>query len=376
MGTGAVSILFASFPYGHDTHAMNIFSLVFFFLNLFLVILFTALTFARYYLYPYIWPITLNHPVSSLYIGCFPMGVATLINVAVDVINTRYGFGGKVFLYFIWAVWWIDVLVSVLCCWGMVHVMQTTQTHSLQAMTTVWLLPVVTVIVASSSGGVLAGALQKYSPIHALISSTIAVFLVIVGLSLALMMLTTYLLRLIIYGPPSGATVLSTFLPLGPTGQAGFSVLLIGQNFKSLLPFQSDSGSSDFLQSSTSGVIVYNICVCISFLLWCIASMWIVYAFLAVQDVVRRGRFPFKLPWWGLVFPNGVYANLTINLSVTFDSRFFRIFGAIYAIGTLILWTFITTKSMVMVYDRTIFEALEDLDMVRPDKHSQESGQH
>lgn len=32
--------------------------------------------------------------------------------------------------------------------------------------------------------------------------------------------------------------------------------------------------------------------------------MWIVYAFLAVQDVVRRGRFPFKLPWWGLVFPN------------------------------------------------------------------------
>lgn len=122
-GTGAVSILFASFPYGHDTHAMNIFSLVFFFLNLFLVILFTALTFARYYLYPYIWPITLNHPVSSLYIGCFPMGVATLINVAVDVINTRYGFGGKVFLYFIWAVWWIDVLVSVLCCWGMVHVM-------------------------------------------------------------------------------------------------------------------------------------------------------------------------------------------------------------------------------------------------------------
>jgi tellurite resistance protein TehA-like permease len=171
-------------------------------------------------------------------------------------------------------------------------------------MTTVWLLPVVTLVVASSSGGVLAAALEKYSPIHALISSTIAVFLVAIGLSLALMMLTVYILRLIIHGPPPGAMVLSAFLPLGPTGQAGFSVLLIGQNFKSLFPFQNDGGNSDFLRSSTSGDTIYNLCICISFLLWCIASMWIIYALLAVQHVVRGGRFPFKLHWWGLVFPN------------------------------------------------------------------------
>jgi tellurite resistance protein TehA-like permease len=102
---------------------MDILSLVFFFLNMVLVILFIALTFARYCLYPHIWTVSLQHPVSSLYISCFPMGVTTLINVAVDVINTRYDFGGKAFLYFIWAVWWIDVLISVLCCWGMVHIM-------------------------------------------------------------------------------------------------------------------------------------------------------------------------------------------------------------------------------------------------------------
>jgi tellurite resistance protein TehA-like permease len=179
-------------------------------------------------------------------------------------------------------------------------------------MTPVWLLPVVTLVVASSSGGVLAEALQKYSPMHALISSTTAVFLVVIGLSLALMMLTLYLSRLIIFGLPSGATVLSAFLPLGPTGQAGFSVLLIGQNFKSLLPFQSGSGSPDFLGASTSGAIIYNLCVCISFLLWCLASMWIIYALLAVQHVVRGGRFPFKLPWWGLVFPNVRYISSSI----------------------------------------------------------------
>ena len=179
-------------------------------------------------------------------------------------------------------------------------------------MTTVWLLPVVTLVVAASSGGVLAEALQKYSSMHAFISSTTAVFLVVIGLSLAWMILTTYLLRLIIYGLPSGATVLSVFLPLGPTGQAGFAVLLIGQSFKSLLPFRNGSVNSDFLRSNTSGDAIYNLCVCISFLLWCIASMWIIYALLAVQEVVRGGRFPFKLPWWGLVFPHVCYVFIPI----------------------------------------------------------------
>ena len=102
---------------------MNVFSLVFFFLNVSLFSLFAAFTVARYYLYPHIWAITLHHPVSSLYIGCFPMGVTTIINVAVDVINTRFNFGGKKFLYFIWAVWWIDVSISAVCCWGIVHIM-------------------------------------------------------------------------------------------------------------------------------------------------------------------------------------------------------------------------------------------------------------
>lgn len=176
------------------------------------------------------------------------------------------------------------------------------QKHSLQAMTSVWLLPVVTLTVAASSGGVLARALQKYSPLHALISVTVAVFLVIVGLTLALMIITVYLLRLIVYGLPPGPTILSVFLPLGPTAQSGYAVLLIGQNFKSLLPL--DHGNSDFLQSNSTGETINVVCVCIAFLLWSLALMAIIFAFIGIQDGIRQTRIPFKLPFWGLVFPN------------------------------------------------------------------------
>ena len=51
------------------------------------------------------------------------MGATTLINVAIKLINHEYNIGGRPFAYAIWAVWWLDVVISVICCWGMVHVM-------------------------------------------------------------------------------------------------------------------------------------------------------------------------------------------------------------------------------------------------------------
>ena len=168
-------------------------------------------------------------------------------------------------------------------------------------MTAMWLLPVVTLIVASSSGGVLCKAIQVYSRPHALQTLTVSVFMVTIGLSLASMILTIYLMRLIIHGLPRGTSTLSVFLPLGPTGQSGYAILLIGQNINNILPFPSES---NFLNSSTAGAAVEEISICVSFLLWSLATMWILYALLAVYSRLRQSRVAFKVSFWGLVFPN------------------------------------------------------------------------
>jgi tellurite resistance protein TehA-like permease len=169
----------------------------------------------------------------------------------------------------------------------------------------VWLLPVVTFVVASSSGGILAAPLQEFSPSHALITVVFSIFMVTIGLSLSFMILTIYYLRLMVYGLPEGATILSSFLPLGPIGQAGFSILLIGKNVKSLLPLT--YGDSEILRASTTGDTINVICLCISIVLWSFATMWVIFALLGIQEVARESRIPFKLPFWGLVFPNGLY---------------------------------------------------------------------
>ena len=168
-------------------------------------------------------------------------------------------------------------------------------------MTAIWLLPVVTLIVASSSGGVLCRAIQVYSQLHALQTLTVSVFMVTVGLSLAFMILTIYLMRLILHGLPPGTSTLSVFLPLGPTGQSGHAILLIGQNINNILPYPSQS---TFLNSSTTGAAVEAISICVSFLLWSLATMWILYALLAVYSRLRQQRIEFIITFWGLVFPN------------------------------------------------------------------------
>jgi tellurite resistance protein TehA-like permease len=122
-GTGAISLLFQGFPYDPDSQTFKIFTLIFFFLNFFLFILFTIITAARYILFPKIWSLMIQHPVQGLYTGCFPMGVTTLINVSVHTIYQDYKFGGKIFLYVIWWIWWADIAISCLCVWGMVQIM-------------------------------------------------------------------------------------------------------------------------------------------------------------------------------------------------------------------------------------------------------------
>lgn len=82
-------------------------------------------------------------------------------------------------------------------------------------MTAVWLLPVVTLVVASSTGGLVAKALLPHSAQFALLTATFSFVMVIIGLSFALMFITIYALRLVAYGPPDISLILSSFIVLG-----------------------------------------------------------------------------------------------------------------------------------------------------------------
>lgn len=348
MGTGVISALFHNFPYGSPTVLDNL-SVIFTIINLCLFVTFSGLSITRYALFPHIWRLMLLHPVQSLYLGCIPMGFATLINSGV-VLSEDRGFGGKTFVYVLWAAWWVDSAVSLLVCFGMVHIMVTRHKHSLDTMTAAWLLPVVAPIVASTTGHLVASILIPHSPSQALITSTISLFMVLVGLTLALMILTIYLSRLVIHGLPASGLIVSVFLPLGPCGQGGYSLLVGADIFAQLLPAL---GSPSLAVDAVRGVLFAG-----AFTLWAIGSMWLVLALAGFADVAARNRLSFALPFWGLIFPNGVYTLLTLQLGAALGgARFFVAFGAGWAALTMIAWAAVAAGTARYAVKGTIFHA-------------------
>ena len=102
---------------------MQYVALFFLILNIALFILLTACGVTRYTMFRNIWRTMIHHPVQSLSLGCFPMGFATIIMGSVTVLYEYFGFGGRAFLISLWALWWLDVALALMVCFGQLHVM-------------------------------------------------------------------------------------------------------------------------------------------------------------------------------------------------------------------------------------------------------------
>lgn len=109
MGTGIVSILLHNLPY----NAVWIYwiSVVIFALNVLLFTLGCIISILRYVLYPDIFMVMITHPVQSMFIGTFPMGLATIINMIVLVCVPAWGEWTR---YVAWGLWIFDAVISVM----------------------------------------------------------------------------------------------------------------------------------------------------------------------------------------------------------------------------------------------------------------------
>ena len=168
-------------------------------------------------------------------------------------------------------------------------------------MSAAWLLPVVTLVIGASVGGVFLEPLQKFSPSHALLTLAVSACSLAMGLLLTFMIITIYFLRLIIHGYPVSANIVSAFVPMGPMSQGGYTMLLLGEGFKDLFPLM--YGTSEVLRDTSTGIVIDIVCTCGAFVMWSFATLWLIYAMFGVQHEVRKSRFPFRVPFWGFIFP-------------------------------------------------------------------------
>lgn len=118
MGTGIVSILLNTLPY--NGRWLYWISVVIFALNVLLFAIFLFLSVLRYVLYPEIFPALVTHPTQSLFLGTFPMGLATITNMICFVCVPAWGAWAS---YVAWGLWIGNVVFSVTTCFVLMFIM-------------------------------------------------------------------------------------------------------------------------------------------------------------------------------------------------------------------------------------------------------------
>ncbi|KAJ1305295.1 hypothetical protein OPQ81_000319 [Rhizoctonia solani] len=342
MGTGAVSMLLHNFPYGSQP-VLHGFGVVVLILNVCLFSLFSTLSTIRYIKYPGTFSLMYKHPVQSLYLGCFPMGFSTLINASLNAYQT-YKLGDN-FLYVLWGLWWVDSVLALAVYFLMLYTMVTRQDHSIKALTAVWLLPAVTPIVPATTGALLARAILTHSTSHTTITLFVSTILLFLGLGITFMILPLYMLRLVTEGLPPNAMIISMFLPVGPCGQGGVAFVVIGQVFAEMAR---RGVSWNILLAEAQPWVLTGICG--GFFLWTFGVWWILLTIFGVYETFKAQRPNFAVGFWGMVFPLGVYASLTWQLSETFNSTFLRVLSVALSIVVFLLWAMLAVITIHQTY--------------------------
>lgn len=339
MGTGIVSILLHNLPY--NGRWLYCISVIIFCLNTLLFVLFLAISGMRYTMFKGLFRCMINHPVQSLFTGTFPMGLATLVNMVTFVCIPAWGYWAIILA---WTLWWLDAVVAMSTCFYLPFVIVNKHDSALSSMTAAWFLHIVSTIVASASGGVVAEILPN--PQHQLWTIIMSYVLWDTGFPLAMVVMVMYFHRLTVHKLPPREVIVSVFLPLGPIGQGSFAILQIGKVAKTVFPVTSTIGPA-------AGDVFYIVGNAAAIVIWGYGLVWLFFALPSIS----RSKFPFNMGWWGFTFPLGVYSVSTTTLAENLPSAFFRVLGTIFSVLVVLLWLMVSILTVIRVIKGKIFYA-------------------
>ncbi|KAJ2006151.1 Plasma membrane sulfite pump involved in sulfite metabolism [Coemansia thaxteri] len=339
MGTGIVSILLYKFPYYAAPLQYISWGVAFF--NLLLFIACCVLFLWRIVQYRD-FGIIVMHPQQSMALGAIPMGLCTIV-ICLVLMLAPYNLSWVPTLAL--ALWCIDVVLSVLSFLTIPFLVTSHQKHALESINATMILSAVPTIVAATGGAVVASAQSGSTATTIVIISYI---LWAMGLGIATMLLTLYLIRLILFKLPPKEAIGSVFIPLGPLGQASYGIQLLGIQAIRLFP-------TELAHIAYLGNVLQCGGFFIGLLLWALATWWFAHAIYSVVVTRINGRVPFNIGCWALIFPVGTFSSSTNALWTITGYSFFRVLAAILAAGLTLLWILVVIATVCYAWTGELF---------------------
>ncbi|PZR33027.1 TDT family transporter [Caulobacter segnis] len=335
MGTGVLALALAQTP-------LRTLGQILWLVNIALFCLFSGLYAARWTLFPHEARKIFEHPVMSMFFGCAPMGLATIVN---GFLTFGPELIGPSAIAIAETLWRIDVLLAIACGLAVPLMMFTRQEHGIERMTAVWLLPIVPAEVAAASGGLLIPHLaDPTARLDVLVTSYV---LWALSVPLALSILTVLVLRMALHKLPEAGMAATSWLALGPIGTGALALLLLGDAAPNVL------GQADL--TALAGVF-RGTSLLGGLLLWGYGLWWLMMAALITMRQLRIG-LPFNLGWWGYTFPLGVFTLATLKLARLLPIPALGALGQSLIAVLAAVWVIVAVRTVRGAWSGVLFHA-------------------
>ncbi len=339
MGTGVLALVIAHLPWALPGQMILAEVLWRFGVALFAV--FALLFLTRVLLHrDTLWPMLL-HPVQSMVLGAIPMGLAVLISGLVQFGPARWGDGVYALAH---ALWWLDAAMALGSALLVPYLMFTRQSHALEKMTAVWLLPIVAPEVAAGAAGALAPHLD---PAAARLVLVVGFILWGMSLALAFSLITLVLLRLALHKLPDTDFAATSWLPLGPLATGCLGLLTMGQAAPAAFTGTPLAAAAE---------LAHGIGLVGGLALWGAGLWWLIIATLFTRHYIRD-NMAFNLGWWGFTFPLGVFALATLELLRLTELSFFALVGLVLSVQLAAIWLLVLQRTLRGVWHGELFQA-------------------
>ncbi|SCV03031.1 LAME_0H07162g1_1 [Lachancea meyersii CBS 8951] len=369
MGTGISSNILHSFPY--DARWLRICSYIMF--SVACILFVTLLTMlaavavvhmrerslrnlGRLYFFDYTY---------SLFWGTLVMGYITIINyifqLANDELKGRSVANGLVI--FVYVLWWTSVVLSLGSAWGLTFCiwlkhnrywddsdLQPCTKNMQQRLQSTLLLPVVPLVVVTSSSGIFTMSqlfVDNTTRNVQLLTLGVTALIWFNALLLTVLVVSTYVWNLYVNKIPPLNLIFTMFLVVGPMGQGAYGIMLFTDNIKRYIeryyPFTAADGEIYLVCLAVKWS--FKVCgIVLSLLLISNGIFFTLLAFAAIASYgsTLRSRHTgpkvtaFHKGWWAMTFPLGTMALGSKELYAQYHQYVpisaFRVVSVIYSV--------------------------------------------
>ncbi|CUS23796.1 LAQU0S12e00210g1_1 [Lachancea quebecensis] len=306
-----------------------------------------------------------NDPSINIFWAFLPMALGTLTNFLSQLCNLELRNAKNLnrISIVVYSLWCANTIISIAVAWGINYLLwrrhesdevlnygRFEQKHKAEALKPTHLLPIIPLLVVSSTGGLfnMSNSFAHYIERPIQLSTLIITSLIwLHAIFLAFCVICCSVWSFYANGFPKGKSAYTMFLVIGPLGQASFGILLLTNNIKHYILLYLPISDGEFVNARIGNLMAAMSFKTFGFIaglaLISVGIFFTVTAFAATLSSHRKtapNKFKFKhiqfhKGWWAMPFPLGTMAVASKEFSRQYtsqiESKTFEVIGYIYA---------------------------------------------